>query len=64
MVLEKEQIVSSSYERKAFNVSALSTHEYILKVVPSVYEELNGQLTFSYQYTYAHKVSLNLAYMA
>jgi len=42
-------------ERHLVETNALSTHEYIVKIVPSVYEELNGQLTFSYQYTYAHK---------
>jgi len=41
--------------RQAMTGDALLSHDYILKVVPSIYEELSGRKTFSYQYTYAHK---------
>ncbi|CAD6194373.1 unnamed protein product [Caenorhabditis auriculariae] len=33
----------------------LYTHEYILKIVPSVYEDISGHITNSYQYTFGHK---------
>lgn len=35
--------------------SQLESHEYHLRIVPSVYEELNGVSVKPYQYTYAHK---------
>ena len=37
-------------------ISALSSHDYILKIVPTIYEKLDGTKHFSYQYTWAHKV--------
>lgn len=36
--------------------SALASHDYILKIVPTVYEDLSGKQKFSYQYTVANKV--------
>ena len=35
---------------------ALASHDYILKIVPTVYEDLSGRKRFSYQYTVANKV--------
>lgn len=46
-------IISAFYDKI---ISALNTHEYILKIVPSLYEELNHNILHSYQYTYAVKV--------
>ncbi|XGW32439.1 hypothetical protein V3C99_017186 [Haemonchus contortus] len=42
-------------ERKMLASEPLSTHEYILKIVPSVYEDISGGIRNSYQYTFAHK---------
>lgn len=36
--------------------AALASHDYILKIVPTVYEDLSGRQRFSYQYTVANKV--------
>lgn len=36
--------------------AALASHDYILKIVPTVYEDLSGKQKFSYQYTVANKV--------
>ncbi|XP_061899754.1 endoplasmic reticulum-Golgi intermediate compartment protein 1 isoform X2 [Entelurus aequoreus] len=33
----------------------LASHDYILKIVPTVYEDLSGRRRFSYQYTVANK---------
>lgn len=41
--------------RDATAKDALNTHEYILKIVPSVYESIGGEQRAGYQYTYAHK---------
>lgn len=41
---------------KRFSVAALASHDYILKIVPTVYEDLSGRQRFSYQYTVANKV--------
>lgn len=35
---------------------ALASHDYILKIVPTVYEDMSGKQRFSYQYTVANKV--------
>ncbi|XP_031563527.1 endoplasmic reticulum-Golgi intermediate compartment protein 1-like [Actinia tenebrosa] len=35
--------------------NALSSHDYILKIVPTIYEKLDGTTQFSYQYTWAYK---------
>lgn len=39
-------------------LAALASHDYILKIVPTVYEDLSGKQRFSYQYTVANKVLL------
>ena len=36
--------------------AALASHDYILKIVPTVYEDLSGRKRYSYQYTVANKV--------
>ncbi|GMT06300.1 hypothetical protein PENTCL1PPCAC_28474, partial [Pristionchus entomophagus] len=33
----------------------LATHEYILKIVPTVFESIGGKITTAYQYTFGHK---------
>ncbi|EYB95308.1 hypothetical protein Y032_0161g3361, partial [Ancylostoma ceylanicum] len=43
-------------ERNMLSSEPLLTHEYILKIVPSVYEDINGKVWNSYQYTFGHKV--------
>eukprot|EP00794_Sanderia_malayensis_P005134 gene5134-5782_t len=35
--------------------NALSSHDYVLRVVPTVYEKLDGTIQNSFQYTWAHK---------
>lgn len=40
------------------STAALASHDYILKIVPTVYEDLSGKQKFSYQYTVANKVLL------
>lgn len=35
--------------------NALASHDYILKIVPTVFEDLSGKQRFSYQYTVANK---------
>ncbi|KAL6723203.1 hypothetical protein Aduo_018233 [Ancylostoma duodenale] len=42
-------------ERNMLSSEPLLTHEYILKIVPSVYEDINGKVWNSYQYTFGHK---------
>uniref|UniRef100_A0A0N5B0L6 Endoplasmic reticulum-Golgi intermediate compartment protein 1 n=1 Tax=Syphacia muris TaxID=451379 RepID=A0A0N5B0L6_9BILA len=33
----------------------LATHDYVLKIVPSVLKTMSGKLYYGYQYTYAHR---------
>ncbi|KAM3727096.1 Endoplasmic reticulum-Golgi intermediate compartment protein [Dirofilaria immitis] len=42
-------------DREALQTDGTFTHDYILKIVPSVYVDINGNTKYSYQYTYAHK---------
>uniref|UniRef100_A0AAQ4R5W5 Endoplasmic reticulum-Golgi intermediate compartment protein n=1 Tax=Gasterosteus aculeatus aculeatus TaxID=481459 RepID=A0AAQ4R5W5_GASAC len=42
-------------ENNFASVAALASHDYILKIVPTVYEDLSGRQRFSYQYTVANK---------
>lgn len=42
--------------------SSLHTHEYHLRIVPSIYEELNGSELRPYQYTFAHKKYIALGF--
>lgn len=42
--------------------SALQSHEYHLRIVPSIYEELNGSTLRPYQYTYAYKKYISIAF--
>lgn len=37
------------------NVNAIHTHDYIVKIVPTVYEEIDGKIHFPYQYTYSYR---------
>ena len=37
-------------------VTAMESHDYIMKIVPTVYEDISGGRLVSYQYTYAYKV--------
>ncbi|XP_074643996.1 endoplasmic reticulum-Golgi intermediate compartment protein 1-like [Tubulanus polymorphus] len=41
---------------------ALLTHEYFLKVVPTVYEHLNGHKQFPYQYTFSYRSYLQMGH--
>ncbi|XP_062591964.1 endoplasmic reticulum-Golgi intermediate compartment protein 1-like [Saccostrea cucullata] len=34
---------------------AIATHDYIVKIVPSVYEDSRGNLRYPYQYTYSYR---------
>lgn len=42
--------------------SALQSHEYHLRIVPSIYEELDGSILRPYQYSYAHKKYISLGF--
>lgn len=41
---------------------ALQSHEYHLRIVPSIYEERNGKLLRPYQYSYAHKKYISMSF--
>ncbi|EDO49249.1 predicted protein [Nematostella vectensis] len=42
-------------DRKRHDTNGLASHDYILKIVPTIYQKLDGTTTFSYQYTWAYK---------
>lgn len=33
----------------------MSSHDYIMKIVPTIYEDVGGKQVFPFQYTYAHR---------
>ncbi len=34
---------------------ASASHDYIMKIVPTIYEEIDGSLLYPYQFTFAHR---------
>eukprot|EP00795_Rhopilema_esculentum_P011953 gene11953-2528_t len=40
---------------KQLESNALSSHDYVLRIVPTIYERLDGTTQNSFQYTWAHK---------
>lgn len=36
-------------------VQSIESHDYVMKIVPTIYESLHGEKTETYQYTYAYK---------
>lgn len=42
--------------------SNLQSHEYHIRIVPSIYEELNGAMLRPYQYSYAYKKYISLGF--
>jgi hypothetical protein len=42
--------------------SSLQSHEYHLRIVPSIYEELDGSMLRPYQYQYAYKKYISLGF--
>lgn len=45
---------------KILDDSPLQSHEYHLRIVPSIYEDINGNQLRPYQYTFAHKKFISL----
>ncbi|CAB3400434.1 unnamed protein product [Caenorhabditis bovis] len=43
------------HDKDTTSEGPLNTHEYILKIVPSIHEDYSGNILHSYQYTYGHK---------
>jgi hypothetical protein len=42
-------------DRDATGGHALESHEYVMKIVPTTYEDLAGTKMVAYQYTYAYR---------
>ncbi len=45
------------------NNIALESHEYHMKIVPTIYEDTSGEQSYSYQYTYALKSHTSTSYL-
>merc|ERR1712107_761895 len=41
--------------RERLDSSGLESHEYVMKIVPTTYEDLGGTKLIAYQYTYAYR---------
>lgn len=49
-------------DTKRLEDSNLQSHEYHLRIVPSIYEELNGSTLRPYQYSYAYKKYISIGF--
>jgi hypothetical protein len=37
-------------------IVGISSHDYVLRIVPTIYEKIDGTKLYSFQYTWAYKV--------
>ncbi|XP_078484952.1 endoplasmic reticulum-Golgi intermediate compartment protein 1 [Ciona intestinalis] len=51
----KSQSFNALEGKTTFDKHPLSSHDYIMKIVPTVYESIDGNLRYLYQYTNAYK---------
>lgn len=49
-------------ERSKLDGSNLESHEYIMKIVPTTYEDLGGTMLVAYQYTYAYRSHISFGH--
>jgi len=63
--------ISSKNIRSSFNPlggrsrtdgNSLESHEYIMRIVPTTYEEVNGNKLVAYQYTYAYRSHISFGH--
>lgn len=44
------------------NAREIESHDYVMKIVPTIYQSLDGLTVHSYQYTYAYKSSVTFSH--
>lgn len=44
------------------SLKAIESHEYHMKIVPTIYEDLSGNNANSFQYTYAYKSHISFSH--
>ncbi|KAF0293723.1 Endoplasmic reticulum-Golgi intermediate compartment protein 1 [Amphibalanus amphitrite] len=49
--------------RQVLDKTAMESHDYVMKIVPTVYEDISGNKVVSYQYTYAYKTYISFSPM-
>lgn len=49
--------------RQVLDKTSMESHDYVMKIVPTVYEDLSGSRVVSYQYTYAYKTYISFSPM-
>jgi len=50
-------------DRVVLDKSTMESHDYVMKIVPTVYEDIAGDKIVSYQYTYAYKTYVSFSPM-
>ncbi|XP_071545931.1 endoplasmic reticulum-Golgi intermediate compartment protein 1-like [Panulirus ornatus] len=50
------------YGRAQIDGNALESHDYVMKVVPTIYEESSGKQLVSYQYSYAYRSYISFSH--
>ena len=57
--MNHESIITGSFNalagRDRLDSNSLESHEYVMKIVPTTYEDLSGTTLTAYQYTYAYR---------
>ncbi|XP_057298657.1 endoplasmic reticulum-Golgi intermediate compartment protein 1-like [Hydractinia symbiolongicarpus] len=54
-VIESNAAFNALKDFQMLEANGLSSHDYIIKVVPTIYQRLNGSTQNTFQYSYAHK---------
>ena len=54
-IVQKNGAFNSLNSQDQLDASALSSHDYIIKLVPTTYSQLNGSIQNTFQYSFAHK---------
>lgn len=49
-------------DRSKLDANNLESHEYVMKIVPTTYEELSGPKLTAYQYTYAYRSHISFGH--
>ena len=53
--VDSTRCIISTHIASLYLSAASSNHEYVIKIVPTIYEDLSGSKLAAYQYTYAYK---------
>lgn len=50
------------YGRSKIDGNSMESHDYVMKIVPTIYEDIRGNQLISYQYTYAYRSYISFSH--